>query len=84
MDRLLTSLEAIDADLTKLGVRHALVGGMAVSAWGKARLTKDLDIKVDVPREGLHEFRKRLPVRYRPLSPEALAAAHDGDVNHDW
>jgi hypothetical protein len=36
------------ADLTDLGARFALVGGLAVSAWGEPRYTRDVDLAVAV------------------------------------
>lgn len=36
------------ADLTELGVSFALVGGLAVSAWGEPRYTRDVDLAVGV------------------------------------
>ena len=75
MDRLQDALERINSRLTQLGIQHALVGGLAVSAWGKARLTKDVDLKVGVDRSHIGDLLARLGPGYRPLGPEALAAA---------
>lgn len=75
MDRLLRSLNGIAASLDQIGVKYALVGGLAVSAWGKARLTKDIDLKVNIDRQNLAAFQHSLLGQYRPLSEEALAAA---------
>lgn len=36
------------ADLVDLGARFALVGGLAVSAWGQPRYTRDVDLAVAV------------------------------------
>jgi hypothetical protein len=40
-------------DLTEIGARFALVGGLAVSAWGEPRYTRDVDlaVAVDVDQE---------------------------------
>lgn len=38
-------------DLTELGARFALVGGLAVSAWGEPRYTRDVDLAVGVARD---------------------------------
>ena len=35
-------------DLTELGVRFALVGGLAVSVWAEPRYTRDVDLAVSV------------------------------------
>jgi hypothetical protein len=43
---ILDAMRAASARLTQLGVRHALVGGLAVGAWGHARATRDVDFLV--------------------------------------
>ena len=44
--RILDAMRVASARLTELGVRHVLVGGLAVGAWGHARATKDVDFLV--------------------------------------
>jgi hypothetical protein len=39
------------AELTALGAHFALVGGLAVSAWGEPRYTRDVDLAVAVERD---------------------------------
>lgn len=39
------------AELTGLGARFALVGGLAVSTWGEPRYTRDVDLAVAVERD---------------------------------
>lgn len=39
------------AELTEIGARFALVGGLAVSAWGEPRYTRDVDLAVAVERD---------------------------------
>lgn len=39
------------AELTDLGARFALVGGLAVSTWGEPRYTRDVDIAVKVDND---------------------------------
>lgn len=41
-------LPAIDA-LEELGIRYAVVGGLAVGAWGVNRSTRDADLYADLP-----------------------------------
>ncbi len=48
MNRLQRDLVRLAADLLQLDVRWALVGGLAVSARGKPRTTKDVDLAVAV------------------------------------
>jgi hypothetical protein len=44
--RILEALRVASEQLTKIGVRHALVGGLAVGAHGHPRATKDVDFLV--------------------------------------
>jgi len=44
--RILEAMRVASARLTELGVRHVLVGGLAVGAWGYARATDDVDFLV--------------------------------------
>jgi predicted nucleotidyltransferase len=48
VDRLSKALIRLDADLRALGLRWALVGGMAVSFRAKPRTTQDLDVVIAV------------------------------------
>jgi predicted nucleotidyltransferase len=47
--RIEAALRRIQADLSELGVRWALIGGFAVSARAAPRFTRDLDLAVAVP-----------------------------------
>lgn len=48
MSRLSESLARISADLDDLGVRWAVVGGLAVSVRAEPRLTRDVDLAISV------------------------------------
>jgi hypothetical protein len=45
-DKVLRAMRVASAQLTTLGVRHALVGGLAVGAYGYPRGTSDVDFLV--------------------------------------
>ncbi|MFI5166247.1 MAG: nucleotidyl transferase AbiEii/AbiGii toxin family protein [Thermoanaerobaculales bacterium] len=49
LTRIEAALRRIQADLSELGVRWALIGGFAVSARAAPRFTRDLDLAVTVP-----------------------------------
>jgi predicted nucleotidyltransferase len=49
VNRLETALRTVADDLTSLGHRWALVGGLAVSARTEPRFTRDIDLVVAVP-----------------------------------
>jgi hypothetical protein len=42
---LFSTLDALDG----LGIRYAIVGGLAVGAWGVSRSTRDVDIYAELP-----------------------------------
>jgi hypothetical protein len=48
MSRLSESLARISADLDELGVRWAVVGGLAVSVRAEPRMTRDVDVAISV------------------------------------
>lgn len=75
-DKIWLALVDSSAELKRLGVRHALIGGLAVGAYGYPRATKDVDFIVDDSgweerSSGLVVMRVGLPVR-----------AHGIDVDH--
>lgn len=43
---ILNAMHTASAKLTELGIRHVLVGGLAVGAWGHPRATKHVDFLV--------------------------------------
>jgi hypothetical protein len=43
------ALRKVVSELDRLGVPHALIGGLAVAAHGVVRATQDVDLIVDVP-----------------------------------
>jgi hypothetical protein len=51
LTRIEAALRRIQADLSELGLRWALVGGFAVSARAVPRFTHDLDLAVAVPHD---------------------------------
>ena len=68
--------------LTKLGVGHALVGGLAVGAHGWPRATKDVDFLVDDSAwqktdGGLVVMRSGLPVQAHGVAVDTLSIRDD-------
>ncbi|MFN7973858.1 MAG: hypothetical protein U0166_16170 [Acidobacteriota bacterium] len=69
-------------ELTGLGVRHALVGGLAVGAHGFARATKDVDFIVDdsawrQTEGGLLVMTAGLPFRAHGVAIDTLPVGED-------
>jgi hypothetical protein len=78
--RVLSAMRAIAAEYQRMGVRHALVGGLAVGAQGWPRTTKDVVFLVD---EGAFERRPggivllRVPFEIGGVPVDSLAPRDD-------
>jgi hypothetical protein len=78
--QVLRAMHAISAEYRRLGIRHALVGGLAVGAQGWPRATKYVDFIVD---EGAFERRPgglvllRVPFEVDEVPVDSLAPASD-------
>src|SRR5213595_663295 len=53
MPELNDALLMLSSWLTDHGVGHMVIGGFAVTVWGEPRFTRDLNVTVSVPDEGL-------------------------------
>lgn len=80
--RILNAMRVASAQLTDLGIRHALVGGLAVGAYGFVRATKDVDFLIG--GEGFEHFKQGLvatvrgfPSRVTDVAVDALSAMPD-------
>lgn len=80
---LIEATKVASAQLSKLGVRHMLVGGLAVGAYGHVRATKDIDFLVG--DEGFQHFKHGLvatidgfPTRVGRYTVDALSSAPGG------
>jgi hypothetical protein len=71
------SIEAIVRALNDAGTRYLVVGGLAVNAHGYARMTRDVDLVIQLePRNTERGLRALLGIGYRlmiPEQPEAFA-----------
>lgn len=57
------ALDAATEALESLGLRYALIGGLAVSVWSAARATQDIDLYADLPVERRPDIRQALMLR---------------------
>lgn len=78
--RILDAMRAASARLTELGVRHVLVGGLAVGAWGHPRATKDVDFLVgeeafEHHEGGLVTMKYGVPIQVGGVAVDLLSAA---------
>ena len=78
--RILEAMRLASARLTELGVRHVLVGGLAVGAWGYARATKDVDFLVGEEAfehhpGGLVTMKYGIPIQVGGVAVDLLSAS---------
>ena len=79
------SLEDIFRALQEAEARYLVVGGLAVIAHGYVRMTKDLDLVLDLSSEALPRTLTALEsLGYRPMIPVALLDFADPALRHDW
>lgn len=77
--RILEAMRKASARLTELGVRHVLVGGLAVGAWGYPRATKDVDFLVGEEAfehhpGGLVTMKYGVPIQVEGVAVDLLSA----------
>ena len=77
---ILNAMRTASAKLTELGVRHVLVGGLAVGAWGHPRATKDVDFLVgeeafEHHAGGLVTMKYGVPIQVGGVPVDLLSAA---------
>jgi hypothetical protein len=97
--KVLHALRAASENLTRLGIRHAICGGVAVGAYGHVRATKDVDFLVGdeafVVHGSLVTFAagvpwavEGIPTDMVPLSPPDLPAQNlafmEDELNHPF
>ena len=49
--------------LESLGLRYAIIGGLAVSAWAEPRATRNVDLYCELPPARLDELQRKLESR---------------------
>jgi len=81
MEDLLRVLVSLQERLEAANIPSALIGGLAVSAWGNPRLTRDIDIKVLLRRDERKRLLDLLGDDYRSLHADPDSALkHNGIV----
>lgn len=81
----LASFEAIVAALEEAQVRYLVAGGLAVSAHGYLRFTKDVDLVVQLLSENVRRaFQALATLGYRPLVPVAAEQFADPALRREW
>lgn len=81
----LETLEAIFEVLDARGVRYLVAGGVAVNAHGYQRMTRDLDLVLDLGRENvLAALRALASLGYHPVLPVPAEAFADPVQRRTW
>ncbi|HLE28240.1 MAG TPA: nucleotidyltransferase [Anaerolineales bacterium] len=79
VDKLIEALTRLQSLLEEAGIPSAAIGGLAVGAWGKARLTRDVDIKILLRRDERQRLLDLLAPKYRSLHADwDQALRHNG------
>ena len=79
------SIEAIVRALNKAGIRYLVVGGLAVNAHGYARMTRDVDLVIQLePGNTERGLRALLDTGYRLMIPEQPEAFADPAKREAW
>ena len=82
--KVLDAMKAASSALTRLGVRHVVVGGLAVGANGHPRATKDVDFLVGDEAFERHEggfvtMRPGVPIQVNGVAIDLLSVGDDED-----
>jgi len=56
----------------KLKIPYVIVGGVAVSAWGNIRTTRDIDVILDIKPEKIKEFVKEIKKNHLKINEEDI------------
>lgn len=79
------SIEAIVRALNSAEVRYLIVGGLAVNAHGFVRLTRDIDIVLQLDRENAaHGLHTLLKIGYQMAIPEPPEAFANPETRERW
>jgi len=79
------SIEAIVRALESASVRYIIVGGLAVNAHGYSRMTRDIDLVIQLESSNTQRgLEALLGVGYRLMIPEKPEAFADPEVREKW
>lgn len=80
MDQLVASLVKLQNQLDARGIESALIGGFTLGIWGRARATKDLDLKVLLSRSQAKKLLAALGDDYKPIQSAPLESLRRNGV----
>lgn len=70
MEALLRSVSELQRRLSSAGVPSIVIGGVAVAVWGDPRVTRDVDLKVQLTRNDADRLLHLLASDYTSLLPD--------------
>lgn len=56
MENYFQSIVTLQYKLHQAGIASIVIGGVAVAAWGEPRLTRDVDLKIELTRQDTHRI----------------------------
>lgn len=70
MDNYFQSIVALQSYLQQNGIASIVIGGVAVAAWGEPRVTRDVDLKIQLERQDAERLLTLLSPGYTLLLPD--------------
>lgn len=70
IDNLIEGVIRLQSHLSKAGIASVVIGGLAVVVWGEPRLTRDVDLKVQLQRDQSSHLLETLEPDYKLLSDD--------------
>jgi hypothetical protein len=80
---ILSAMRTASAQLARTGVRHALIGALAVGAWGYPRASKDVDFLVGDEAFERHEGNLVTMAPGVPIGVAGIPVDHLGVLEHE-
>jgi len=81
----LRSVESIVSALNQAGVRYIIVGGLAVNAHGFVRMTRDVDLVVELNEDNiLRGLQALFSIGYQMAIPASPADFANADIRQQW
>jgi hypothetical protein len=74
MENYFYSIVTLQSYLQQNGIASIVIGGVAVAAWGEPRVTRDVDLKIQLKRQDADRLLALLSVNYSMLLPDPSEA----------
>jgi hypothetical protein len=68
------SIVTLQSYLQQNGIASIIIGGVAVAAWGEPRVTRDVDLKIQLKRQDAERLVALLSINYSMLLPNPSEA----------